>query len=64
MINTVFKVIGYEIKTPEGNFVESCIFWVYAKSEKEALSKAKGYGVKKAHYQVLEVIEKIENVSP
>lgn len=55
---TVFKVIGFEIKTPDGNFMESCIFWVYAATEKEAIAKAKKYQVKKRHFQVVEVIEK------
>lgn len=58
---TVFKVIGYEIKTPEGSFVESCVFWVYAKSEEKAINKAKSYQVKKSFYQVVEVIEKDKN---
>lgn len=63
MITTIFKIIGYEIKTAEGNFIESCVFWVYAKKEKEALKKAKAYGVKKSHYQIVEVIEKNEDVA-
>lgn len=63
MITTVFKIIGYELKTPEGNFMESCVFWVYAKSEDEALKKSKSYKVKKPHYQVIEVIEKNEDVA-
>ena len=61
MIKTVFKVIGFEIKTPEGNFMESCAIWVYAKSEKEAIKKAKAKGVKKKFWQTIEVIEKDEN---
>lgn len=62
-MTTVFKVIGYEIKTPEGNFMESCTFWVYATTESEAISKAKKYKVSKKYYQVLEVIEKDENAT-
>lgn len=62
-MTTVFKVIGYEIKTPDGNFMESCVFWVYAKTEKEAIAKAKKYQVKKKYYQVAEVIEKDENAT-
>lgn len=46
------------MKDPSGNFMESCAFWVYAKSEKEALKKAKDKGVKKKHWQTIEVIEK------
>lgn len=60
-MNTVFKVVGYETKTPEGNFINSCIFWVYAKTEKEALERVETFGVDKNFYQVLEVIEKIED---
>jgi len=60
-MTTVFKVIGYELKTPDGNFLESCVFWVYAITEKEAIARAKKYQVKKSHYQVAEVIEKDEN---
>ena len=60
MIKTVYKIIGYEMKTPEGNFMESCGVWVYAKSEKEALKKAKDKGVKKKYWQTIEVIEKEE----
>lgn len=57
MVKTVFKIIGFEIKTPEGNFMESCAFWVYAKDEKEAIAKAKAKGVKKKYWQTVEVIE-------
>lgn len=59
-MKTIFKIIGYEVKTPEGNFMESCAFWVYAKSEKEALKRAKAKGVKKKYWQTVEVIEKDE----
>lgn len=63
-MKTVFKVIGYEIKTPDGNFLESCVFWVYATTEKEAIKKAKSYKVAKKYYQVLEVIEKDGHDTP
>ncbi|MFA5768371.1 MAG: hypothetical protein WC871_02385 [Bacteroidales bacterium] len=63
MRTTVFKVLGYEIKTPDGNFLEACIFWIYANSEKKAIEKAKKYKVNKKYYQVTEVIEKDENVT-
>lgn len=63
MIITVFKIIGYEMKTPEGNFMESCTFWIYESEAKKAISKAKLKGVKKKHYQVVEVIEKDESAS-
>jgi len=58
MIKTVFKIIGFELKTPEGNFMESCAFWIYAKTEKEAIEIAKSKGVKKTNWTTLEVIEK------
>jgi len=61
MITVVFKVVGYSVKTPDGNFMESCIFWVYAKTAKEAIEKVKKYKVDKKFYEVLEVIEKLEN---
>jgi len=63
MITTVFKIIGYELKTPEGSFMESCVFWVYALTEKEALKKVKKFGVSKKFYQVVEILEKEENAS-
>lgn len=58
---TVFKIIGYEMKTPEGNFMESCAFWVYANTEAEAIKIVKNKKVKKKFYQTIEVIEKYEN---
>lgn len=61
MIATVFKVIGYEMKSPNGDFMESCVFWVYAKTEKEALKKVKSFGIKNKFYQILEVVEKNED---
>lgn len=57
-MKTVFKVIGYEVKTAEGNFLNSCVFWVYANEDKEAIKKAKAYKVKKKYYETIEVIEK------
>ena len=63
-MTTVFKVVGYEIKTADGNFLNSCIFWVYATTMKEAIAKAKSYKVNSKYYEVLEVVEKIkENVT-
>ncbi len=59
-MTTVFKVIGYEVKTAEGNFLNSCVFWVYASTEKEAVMKAESYKVNKKYYEILEVIEKIK----
>ena len=47
-MQTVFKVVGYEIKTPDGNFLNSCVFWVYAEKADEALKKAKLKGDRKS----------------
>jgi hypothetical protein len=57
-MKTVFKVIGYEIKDPQGNFLETCIVWVFAKNAKEALKKTKDKGVEKKHWEIIEIIEK------
>lgn len=57
---TVFKVIGYQVKTPQGNFLESCAFWVFANTEQEAMKIAKSKGVSKKYWQTVEVIEKVE----
>lgn len=43
--------------------MESCVFWVYALTEKKAMKKVKKFGVSKKFYQVLEVLEKEENAS-
>lgn len=60
-MKTVFKVIGYQTIEPvTGNFINSCVFWIYAMTEDEAIEKAKTYQVKKQLYQVTEVIEKNE----
>jgi len=61
MTETVFRIVGFEIKTPEGNFMESCTFWIYAKKEDEAMKIAKSKGIKKKYWQTIEVIEKKEN---
>ena len=60
---TVFHVIGYEYKTPEGNFLESCSFWVYADTAKAAIERVKTYGVTKKYFDILEVIEKVEDAT-
>lgn len=59
-MKTIFKVVGYDIKTTDGNFLESCIFWIYADTKDEAIEKAKLYKTEKKEYAVLEVIEKIK----
>lgn len=58
-IFTEFRVIGYEMKTPEGNFLQSCSHWVIAENEKNAIAKAKKK-VKNKYYQVVETIERLE----
>ena len=61
MLVTVFKVIGYEMKTPEGNFLDSCVVWIYADNADQAIEKAKNKGIIKQFWVVVEVIEKTEN---
>ena len=51
------------MKTPNGDFMESCIFWIYGKTEDETIKKVKKYGIKKKYYQVVEVIEKEEDAT-
>lgn len=57
-MKTVFKVVGYKMKSPSGDYMESCVFWVFADKADRAIKKAKKKGVKKEHFQVVEVIEK------
>lgn len=59
-MKTIFKVVAYDIKTAEGTFIDSCIYWIYANNADEAIKKAKAYKISKKEYQVLEVIEKIK----
>lgn len=62
MLKTVFKIIGYEVKSPAGDFMESVIFWIFAENEAEAMEKLKAKGITCNHYQTTEVIEKYEDV--
>lgn len=55
-IKTVFIVQGYEFER-EGQLLDMAQIEVYAKTEKEAIAKARGY-IKKKHYRVSQVIEK------
>lgn len=57
MKETIYIVQGFVQQNPDGSLVDVCTFEVYAKTEKEALEKAKKY-LKKAHYRVSQVIEK------
>lgn len=56
-MRTVFKIFGYDARNGD-NFSGACEFWVYAKSAKEAIEKAKAYGVDKPKYEIIEVMEK------
>ena len=62
-MDTVFKVVGYEVKTPDDNFLKSCVFWIFATTAEEAIEKAKTYQVNKPYYEVLEVIEKKDAIT-
>ncbi len=57
-IKTIFKIVGYEMETPDGNFMKSCIFWIYSDNAKDALKKAKSKGIEKKFFTIIEVIEK------
>lgn len=61
---TSFRVIGYEMETPDGNFLKSCGFWVVANTAAEAIKKAKSYKVGHPHFRIIEVVEKIDNDTP
>ena len=53
----VFIVQGYEKRNEMGNLEEVIIFELFAKTEKEALKKAKKI-IKKPFYRISGVIEK------
>jgi len=55
--DVIFIVIGYEIQTDQGVFLNSCQIEVYSKSETEAIKQAEKY-IKKPHYKVIQIIEK------
>lgn len=56
-MKTHFIVQGFETKMESGSLVDTCIIDVFAKTEKEAIDKAKKY-IKKSHYRVSDIIEK------
>ncbi len=56
MTKTIFVVQAYEYER-EGKLIDSCILEVYAKTEDEAVKKAKAY-IKKKNYRINQVIEK------
>ena len=53
----IFIIQGYEKRLEDGRLDNVVVYEVYAKTEKEALKKAKRY-VKKDFYRVNSVIEK------
>jgi len=58
-MKTIFIIQGYEQKMEDGRLIDVVVFEVYAKSEKEAINKAKKY-LKKPFYRVSSIIEKNE----
>lgn len=56
MTKTIFVVQAYEYER-EGKLIDSCILELYAKTEDEAVKKAKAY-IKKKNYRINQVIEK------
>jgi hypothetical protein len=58
-MKTIFVVQGYEQKLDDGRLTDVVVYEVYAKTEKEAIDKAKKYH-KKPFYRVTSVIEKNE----
>ena len=59
---TVFKIIGYEVKTPEGMMTDSVTFWIYAETKEEAMARMMTKGVTCKNYQVTEVVEEYKRV--
>ena len=53
----IFVLQGYDKKLEDGRLENVVVYEVYAKTEKEALTKAKKY-LKKDFYRVNSVIEK------
>ena len=51
------------METAEGQFLKSCGYWIYAKSNDEAIEKAKKYKVVNTHYKVIEVVEKSDDTT-
>lgn len=58
-MKTIFIVQGYEIRDPNLNLGDVCTIEIYAKSESEAIKKAKKY-INKKFYRVSNIIEKDE----
>lgn len=56
-MKTVYILQGYDKKLEDGRLENVVVYEVYAKTEKEALTKAKKY-LKKDFYRVSQIIEK------
>jgi len=56
-MKTIFIIQGYEEIKEDGSLIDVITFEVYAKTEKEAIEKARNY-VKKENYRVTRIIEK------
>ena len=56
-MKTIFVVQGYEKKLEDGRLEEVVTYEVYAKTDREAISKAKKY-CKKSFYRISQIIEK------
>jgi len=57
MKKVIFIVQGYTSKLEDGRLENVTAYEIYAKSRKEAVTKAKKY-LKKAFYRISQVIEK------
>ena len=53
----IFIIQAYEMKSPEGSLLDICTLELYAKTESEAIERAKKL-IKKKEYRVTQVIEK------
>lgn len=56
-IDTIFIVQAYEQRLDNGTLIDMTQVEVYAKTEKEAIKRAKQY-IKKGFYRVSQIIEK------
>lgn len=56
----IFVIQGFEHQSPEGQLADVCTLELIAKTEKEALAKARSIIVKE-HYRVSNVIQRFEN---
>lgn len=56
-MKTHFIIQAYQTRTETGGLTDVCTVDVFAKTEEEALNKAKNY-IKKEYYRVSDIIEK------